>query len=530
MSIPTLKFPEMPRAFTSPELNPTEEAIINSGLLDIAWIDEREQLSGGHYHDIAVTYLRHGIRRGIKPNKYFDFNWVRNVYCVALTNPLDILATYIANGREHSWMPSSDFDSHQYLSDHEDVAKSGMEPLAHYIQFGKYEDRLVRSVTSPVLFDKFIINASGLFLEEWYKAKYPDMATATDLVQHFIVYGEQEGRVPNPYFDSEWYASRNFTGGSVGALAHYAKVGQYSGFDPSALFSVATYLKLCQNPSDARSAALSHFLKNGATWLGLPSFSIEDSNYLIALPQSKERTHAEKGEIMPYIPTYLWDYGQQSTPIATAVKQSWKQKYDIAWIIPDFGPGGGGHGNIFRMIKLLALRGWVQCIWINTKAFNRGATEAFSALLLDYNFVNCPIEYIDDDRYAFSNLVTDIVMVTDFSTVHYAAMVKSKLRTFYFVQDYEAYFHPHGSLQLLAEQTYNEDMDCVCAGPWLEEKMRGHGRWACSYDLAVDHLIYYPTTRLPGPIPRIIYYSRIGTPRRAVELGLVALTLLYEAG
>ncbi len=81
--------------------------------------------------------------------------------------------------------------------------------------------------------------------------------------------------------------------------------------------------------------------------------------------------------------------------------------------------------------------------------------------------------------------------------------------------------------------TYREDLDCTCAGPWLEELMtERYGRWATRFWLAADNSVYYPPENwsVVNAIPRIAFYARGSTSRRAVELGLLALEYLAEQG
>lgn len=75
------------------------------------------------------------------------------------------------------------FDEIWYLNQYDDVGKSGMDPLEHFILQGAQEYR----------------NPSPLFDTYWYVSKYVDVqqSTANPLV-HFINNGVKEGRLPLP--------------------------------------------------------------------------------------------------------------------------------------------------------------------------------------------------------------------------------------------------------------------------------------------------------------------------------------------
>jgi glycosyltransferase involved in cell wall biosynthesis len=77
-------------------------------------------------------------------------------------------------------------------------------------------------------------------------------------------------------------------------------------------------------------------------------------------------------------------------------------------------------------------------------------------------------------------------------------------------------------------------LHAICASPWLAGLVeREHGARASAFDLGVDHAVYRPaggavaTTGDPHP-PRLLFYARPTTPRRAVPLGVLALEELHR--
>ena len=60
---------------------------------------------------------------------------------------------------------------------------------------------------------------------------------------------------------------------------------------------------------------------------------------------------------------------------------------------------------------------------------------------------------------------------------------------------------------------------------------RDYARWARHFWLAADEQIYCPpAARAPNAVPQLAFYSRTVTPRRAVEIGLLALEELASRG
>ncbi|KQZ81970.1 hypothetical protein ASD64_09530 [Mesorhizobium sp. Root157] len=60
----------------------------------------------------------------------------------ALEDMLRLAGEYLANGAGEEREPSPLFDSDYYLASNPDVAESGMDPLVHYLLFGRKEGRL----------------------------------------------------------------------------------------------------------------------------------------------------------------------------------------------------------------------------------------------------------------------------------------------------------------------------------------------------------------------------------------------------
>ncbi len=206
---------------------------------------------------------------------------------------------------------------------------------------------------------------------------------------------------------------------------------------------------------------------------------------------------------------------------------------NIHWVTCDFAPsGGGGNMTIFRFVRLFELLGHQQHIWLHNKSVHKNAEAAYEDLVRNYQQTSAAIHFIADEPDAFREASGDIMMATDWQSVWPVLSVSGFKRRFYFVQDHEPSFFAAGGHSLAAEMTYREDLDCICAGPWLEKLMtERYGRWATRFWLAADNSVYYPPENWPvNAIPRIAFYARSSTSRRAVELGVLALDYLAEQG
>jgi hypothetical protein len=113
----------------------------------------------------------------------------------------------------------------------------------------------------------------GLFDFEFYAATYRDVPAATEFsaLEHYVKYGEAEGRKPNVVFSPSYYRTQAMASAppEQSALQHYGEAGERQGRKPSLGFDPHAYLEA--NPALAAfvDRPLFHFLKLGLA-AGLP--------------------------------------------------------------------------------------------------------------------------------------------------------------------------------------------------------------------------------------------------------------------
>jgi glycosyltransferase involved in cell wall biosynthesis len=115
------------------------------------------------------------------------------------------------------------FDRNWYLEQYPDVRASGLDPLVHYLKYGANEDR----------------DPNPLFDTDWYLDRYPDVrAAGANPLAHYLQHGAAEGRNPSPLFDSDWYLAHNsdVRAAGVNPLAHYLRHGMAEGRDSNPSF------------------------------------------------------------------------------------------------------------------------------------------------------------------------------------------------------------------------------------------------------------------------------------------------------
>lgn len=99
-----------------------------------------------------------------------------------------------------------------YLRQNPDVAAAGIDPEAHYAQFGRFEGR------DPNI--KFDVDG--------YLEAYADVrAAGVDPLEHYLTFGWREGRDPSGAFDTSGYLAANpdVAAAGVNPLLHYLTFG-----------------------------------------------------------------------------------------------------------------------------------------------------------------------------------------------------------------------------------------------------------------------------------------------------------------
>ena len=154
----------------------------------------------------------------------------------------------------HQTSERNAFDATWYISRYADVANARVNPLQHYLLYGRVEGRFANAYAETLsLFN-------GQFDRDWYASTYPEVAGAgVDLWTHFISHGAREGRFPNQgeaikakaaaSFDGAWYKGRNpdVAESGIDPLTHFLQQGFLEDRRPN-----ATTLLLNSPVTDAR--------------------------------------------------------------------------------------------------------------------------------------------------------------------------------------------------------------------------------------------------------------------------------------
>jgi glycosyltransferase involved in cell wall biosynthesis len=198
----------------------------------------------------------------------------------------------------------------------------------------------------------------------------------------------------------------------------------------------------------------------------------------------------------------------------------------LAWVVPNWKVGSGGHTTIFRLIQQLERRGH-RCTIHVYDPFGRETRSAASLRHeIRESFIEVEAEvFLGLDDFAGA----DVCFATNWWTAYPVRDLPGCKEKVYLVQDDEPQFYATSAESIWAQETYRMGYRCIAYTPWMAEILeRDYGlesRWfECGTDTDT-----YPFAGPEGRVPnRIAVYARRETGRRAVDLALAGLATLFE--
>lgn len=131
--------------------------------------------------------------------------------------------------------PGPGFSCSAYLSDNPDVREAGLNPLLHYLRFGKDEGRIVRDIygrlsgeSESALGENATARLRQLFDARFYLETNPDLS-GHDGFDHFMAAGWRQRRDPAPWFSIEGYMIDHPDIAGKNPFAHYVLHGAGEG-------------------------------------------------------------------------------------------------------------------------------------------------------------------------------------------------------------------------------------------------------------------------------------------------------------
>jgi glycosyltransferase involved in cell wall biosynthesis len=200
--------------------------------------------------------------------------------------------------------------------------------------------------------------------------------------------------------------------------------------------------------------------------------------------------------------------------------------WTIAWVVPRWMIGSGGHMTIFRMVRELERRGHRNAIFVFDPEgqVRKSGAELREEIRSQFIPIEAPVFVGLDD---FDS--ADVAIATEWRTAYPVRDLPRVREKVYLVQDHEPEFFATSAESIWAEETYRMGYRVIACTPWLGKLMQQqYGLEARWFELGTD-LDVYPFAGDEGRDPGLIaVYGRRETPRRAVDLALAGIANLYE--
>lgn len=110
------------------------QIIIDSNIIDVIWYSEKYKIDK---EKVFLDILFNNSLFKKNPNKYFNLSFFIKKYRLKNENPI---LFYLENWK-NGFVLSKKFNSEFYLKNNKDILNFGIEPLAHFLEYGHLEKR-----------------------------------------------------------------------------------------------------------------------------------------------------------------------------------------------------------------------------------------------------------------------------------------------------------------------------------------------------------------------------------------------------
>lgn len=193
-------------------------------------------------------------------------------------------------------------------------------------------------------------------------------------------------------------------------------------------------------------------------------------------------------------------------------------KGNIAWIVPWFSEGSGGHRTIFTNLNRLVKHGY-KCDMYVQSLKKEYPNEIYDRIKDGYG------EFYGDvfSGYQLAKKY-DMVIATGWDTAETVAKADSP-RKMYFIQDFEPWFFPMSSEYLIAEQSYSYGLQGITIGKWLSSKIGNNYPTSTTYfNFCADLNKYHKLDNVKKEKAVCLIFQP-GKPRRCDKMALKALQI-----
>lgn len=196
----------------------------------------------------------------------------------------------------------------------------------------------------------------------------------------------------------------------------------------------------------------------------------------------------------------------------------------IGWLCSPGSPGSGGHTTFFRMLARMREHGH-RCVVFLYDAYGGDFARHAAAMRAGWPQLE-GVEYRD----ATDGITgVDACVASSWETAHVlASRGREPMHRFYFIQDFEPFFHPRGPIYSLAADTYRFPLRRISLGGAVAELLKAEiGVDAEVVPFGADTRTYHlqqPQHDRSG----VVFFARPDTPRRGYLTGMLALAEFHR--
>ena len=229
-------------------------------------------------------------------------------------------------------------------------------------------------------------------------------------------------------------------------------------------------------------------------------------------------------------PKWPWEFVRRSYPRRPVLVEKRSAPMSgpltIAWVVPPWSVGSGGHTTIFRLVRQMEQRGHRCTIHLFDTDFREQRSGGELREEIRERFVKVDAAVFRDlDRFSGA----DVAIATEWRTAFPVRDLPGCREKVYLVQDDEPQFYATSSQSIWAEESYRMGYRCIAYTPWMADILREKwGLEAYYFECGTDTDVYeFAGER--GRQPKLVaVYARWETERRAVELALAGLATAFE--
>lgn len=188
----------------------------------------------------------------------------------------------------------------------------------------------------------------------------------------------------------------------------------------------------------------------------------------------------------------------------------------IGWVCTPPSPGSGGHTTLFRMIAGVAAAGHRSVLFLYDR--HSGDHQRHADVITE-NWPWLQVEIRDATEGIFG---VDACVASSWETAHVlASRTRQPVSSFYFIQDFEPYFYPRGSMQALAEDSYRFGFTNIALGEMVARELVERGIECVVAPFGCDTATYSRTDSRKRS--GVVFYTKPSVDRRGYLLGKLAL-------